>query len=204
LAKTQTAVRGTIAAPYDRTAMRRICYQVATSLDGYIAGRDGEFDWIPMDPEVDFAAMFARFDTLLMGRRTFEVARAMGHASLPGKKTVVVSRTMRPEEHPGVTILGEAQLAEGVARLRAEPGTDIWLYGGGALFRRLLDLGLVDTVELAVVPVLLGGGVPFLPERQSRTTLRLTGNRIYATSGIALLEYAVEGVRSRFFGFQPP
>jgi dihydrofolate reductase len=172
--------------------MRRICYQVATSLDGYIAGRDGEFDWIPMDPEVDFAAMFARFDTLLMGRRTFEVARAMGHASLPGKKTVVVSRTMRPEEHPGLTILGEAQLAEGVARLRAEPGTDIWLYGGGALFRRLLDLGLVDTVELAMVPVLLGGGVPFLPERQSRTTLRLTGNRIYATSGIALLEYAVE------------
>ena len=177
--------------------MRRVCYQVATSLDGYIAGRGGEFDWIPMDPDVDFAAMFARFDTLLMGRRTYEVAQAVGHGSLPGKKTVVVSRTMRPEEHPDITILGESELATGVARLKAEAGTDIWLYGGGALFRRLLDLGMVDTVELAIVPVLLGGGIPFLPERQSRTVLRLTGNRIYATSGIALLEYAVEreGIR---------
>lgn len=172
--------------------MRRVRYQVATSLDGFIAGRNGEFDWIPMDPEVDFAAMFARFDTLLMGRRTYEVAQAMGHASLPGKKTVVVSRTMRPEEHPDVTILGESRLADGVTRLKAEPGTDIWLYGGGSLFRSLLDLGLVDTVELAVVPVLLGGGVPFLPERAKPTPLKLTGSRIYSASGIALLEYTVE------------
>ncbi len=104
---------------------------------------------------------------------------------------------MRPEEHPDITILGEADLAKGVASLKAEAGTDIWLYGGGALFRCLLDLGLVDTVELAIVPVLLGGGIPSLPERQARTTLKLTGNRIDATSGIALLEYSVErqGIR---------
>ncbi len=165
------------------------------SLDGYIAGPKGEYDWIVMDPEVDFEAMFARFDTLLMGRRTFEVARAFGHDSLPGKKTVVVSRTLRPEDHPNVTILA-TDLRSGVEQLKAEPGTDIWLYGGGALFRSLLDLGLVDTVEPAVIPVMLGEGVPFLPGNYAPTRLRLTARRVFEKTGTVLLEYAVEKTAS--------
>jgi dihydrofolate reductase len=172
--------------------MRRLCYQVATSLDGYIAGPHGEFDWIVQDPEIDFEETFARFDTLLMGRATFDLARSVGRENVPGKKTVVVSRTLRPADHPRVTILGEAGLAEGVSRLKGEPGKDIWLFGGGSLFRSLLDLGLVDIVELALVPVLLGSGIPFLPERAARTKLKLTGSRIYTSSGIVRLEYAVE------------
>jgi dihydrofolate reductase len=171
--------------------MRRICYQVAMSLDGYIAGPNGEFDWIVMDPEIDFGEIFNRFDTLLMGRRTFEAARAMGEGSMPGKKIVVVSKTMRPEDHPDLTILG-ADLADGLTRLKAEPGKDIWLFGGGSLFRSLLDLGMVDTVEAAVIPVLLGGGAPFLPPRGERTRLTLSRSRIYQSTGIVLLEYTVD------------
>jgi dihydrofolate reductase len=162
------------------------------SLDGYIAGPKGESDWIPMDPEMDFEALFARFDTLLMGRRTYEAAGAMG--SMPGKKTVVVSKTLRPEDHPEVTVLSDA--AGGVARLKAVSGKDIWLWGGGSLFRSLLDLGMVDTVEPAIIPVLLGGGVPFLPAREERTSLRLTGRRVYEKSGVVLLEYAVEPAKA--------
>ena len=145
--------------------MRRICYQVAMSLDGYIAGPNGEYDWIIMDPEIDFAALFNRFDTLLMGRQTF-VASQQQHGSGPafGMKTIVVSHTLRPEDYPDVTIISE-NLSEKLMRLRAEPGKDIWLFGGGSLFRSLLDLGLVDVVEVAVIPVLLGKGVPFLPNR---------------------------------------
>ncbi len=115
--------------------MRRLCYQVATSLDGYIAGPQGEYDWIVQDPEVDFEEMFARFDTLLMGRRTFDLAVAVGRETTPGKKTVVVSRTLSPANHPGVTVLGEAGLAENVSRLKAEPGKDIWLFGGARSLR---------------------------------------------------------------------
>ena len=143
--------------------MRRIRYSVAMSLDAYIAGPNGESDWIIMDPEIDFGELFDSFDTVLMGRRTFEVAMAQGGGGpMPGMKTIVVSRTLRPQDHPGITIVAD-RVEETLARLRAEPGKDIWLFGGGSLFRSLLDARLVDTVEVAVIPVLLGGGMPLLP-----------------------------------------
>src|SRR5262249_42392492 len=96
------AEHGTSPAKARGAAMRKIIYSVATSLDGYLAGPNGEADWIVMDPEIDFAGMMARFDTLLMGRRTFEAAQAQGGGgSMPGVSTVVVSRTLRQEDHPG-------------------------------------------------------------------------------------------------------
>jgi dihydrofolate reductase len=171
--------------------MRRIRYAVAMSLDAYIAGPNGEIDWIIMNPEIDFGKMFNSFDTLLMGRRTFEVAMTGGgFGTMPGMKIVVVSRTMRPENYSGITIVAD-QLEETLARLRAEPGKDIWLFGGGSLFRSLLGARLVDTVEVAVIPVLLGGGTPLLPPPAERAKLRLVGSRAYKT-GIMSLEYAVE------------
>src|SRR5437870_3813097 len=172
--------------------MRKIIYSVAMSLDGYLAGPNGEYDWLVMDPEIDFAGMMARFDTLLMGRRTFEAAQTMGgDLSMPGVATVVVSRTLRQEDHPGLTILSE-DLGGAVSRLREAPGKDIWLFGGGSLFRSLLDLGLVDTVEVGVTPVLLGRGIPLLPARSQRTTLRSVSRKAYKATGTLAPEYAVQ------------
>jgi len=170
--------------------MRRIRYSVVMSLDGYIAGPQGEADWIMMDPEIDFAAMFEQFDTFILGRGTFEPMAKANRAETPGVKTYVFSRTLRPEDYPGVTIVAESA-EEKVAALRKQPGKDIWLFGGGKLFRSLLEAGLVDTVEVAIMPILLGEGIPLLPSRGKRSKLKLTGHKVYKT-GIVRLEYSIK------------
>ncbi len=171
--------------------MRAVRYGVAMSLDGYIAGPHGEYDWIVHDPDIDFAAIFSRFDTLLIGRKTFEAMRQAGDGggSMPGVKSFVISRTLKPSDHPEVTIVSDA--AGLIADLKRQPGKDIWLFGGGELFKSLLDARLVDGVDAAIVPVLLGGGVPLLPSPASRTRLTATTRRVYEKSGIVSLGYDV-------------
>jgi dihydrofolate reductase len=169
--------------------MRRLRYGVAMSLDGFIAGPKGEYDWMVADPELNYAAIHAQFDTLLMGRRTYEVARVRA-AQWPdlGHRWVVVSRTLKPEDHLGVAILSSG-VEEAVAALKAQPGKDIWLCGGGILFRAMLDAGLVDAVEVVLMPVMLGSGVPLLPEGR-RQSLHLEESKALP-SGILMLSYSV-------------
>lgn len=170
--------------------MRRILYQVAMSLDGFIADSNHSADWIVHDPDIDFAEMFARFDTFLIGRRTFEFMVRHGRAAIPGKEVVVFSRTLKQRDYPDVTIVADEPEAV-VRSLRQKSGKDIWLFGGGELFRALLAAGLVDGVEVAVIPVLLGEGVPMLPAFKKQTKLKLTGHHVYNKSGIVMLDYAV-------------
>ncbi|HXX19018.1 MAG TPA: dihydrofolate reductase family protein [Candidatus Acidoferrum sp.] len=169
--------------------MRRIRYRVAMSLDGYIAGPNGEADWIVMDPDVDFAAIWKEFDAILVGRKTFDVMARAGNTGMPGVKTYVVSRTLKQEKYPNVSVLS-GKIEGTVASLRRESGKDIWLFGGGELFRSLLDAGLVDTVEVSVVPVLLGTGIPLLPPPARQYKMKLTSQKAYKT-GIVALEYAL-------------
>jgi dihydrofolate reductase len=172
--------------------MRRIRYGVAMSLDGYIAGPGGEYDWIVQDPDIDFAAIAKQFDTYLIGRKTYEATGA-GTGSGRGVRSIVISRTLKPADHPKLTIVADAERF--VAELRRQPGKDIWLFGGGELFRSLLAAGLVDGVEVAVIPVLLGGGIPLLPPPSPQAVLTLRRHRIYERSGIVSLEYDVGAAR---------
>jgi dihydrofolate reductase len=170
---------------------RRLRYGVAASLDGFIAGPSGEYDWIVMDPAIDFGALFEEFDTAVMGRRTYEVLTAQGgDGAMPGLDVVVFSRTLPRSARPGVRIVDDDP-GEVVAALKAKPGRDIWLYGGGILFRSLLDAGLVDTVEVAVIPVLLGAGVPLLAP--GATTKLVLADQRALPSGIVALSYSVPG-----------
>jgi dihydrofolate reductase len=169
--------------------MRRIVYRVAMSLDGYIAGPNGEFDWIVHDPTIDFTALFAQFDTFLLGRRTYELTRLPGSPGFPaGARAFVFSRTLT-EQVPGFSVVREVS-RESIESIRAQAGKDLWLFGGGELFRSLLALGLVDSVEVAVMPVLLGHGLQLLPQPAPQTRLRLTHQRTYP-SGIVTLTYDV-------------
>jgi len=169
--------------------MRRLRYGVAMSLDGFIAGPNGEYDWIVSDPEIDFVAMFAQYDTCLMGRKTYEVASEKGKSwDKFGQRWIVVSSTLKAEDYAGIAVISSGVEAA-VAAMKAESGKDIWLFGGGVLFRALLDAGLVDTVEVSLMPVMLGSGVPLLPEGQRRS-LRLTESETLA-SGILMLKYSV-------------
>jgi dihydrofolate reductase len=170
--------------------MREVLYRVAASLDGYIAGPRGEIDWIVHDSAVDFAKVYESVDVVLLGRRTYELTRQPGAPAWPRDWQVYVfSRTLPPEQHPGVTMVS-VDAGSRVATLRAALGRQIWLFGGGSLFRSLLEARQVDRVEVLVVPVLLGSGIPLLKTGAPRTRLALEHVERYP-SGLLSLRYRV-------------
>jgi dihydrofolate reductase len=161
------------------------------SLDGFIAGPNGEIDWILPDPDVDFATVYADFDTAILGRRTYELTQQPGAPPWPaGWEIYVVSRTLRADEHPSVHIVGDDDIAATVNRLRAIAGRNIWLFGGGVLAGSLLAMRLVDVVEVAIMPVVLSAGTPFVDRVARHVPLHLT--RVQRSSaGIVNLQYDV-------------
>ena len=173
---------------------KRLRYQVAASLDGFIADPHGGYDWIVADPTIDFAALFREFDTAVMGRKTYDIVKAQGgNGAMPGLDVVVFSRTLPSTRSPGVRVVSDDP-REVVADIKAGKGRDVWLFGGGELFRYLLDAGLVDTVEVAVMPVLLGEGIPLLPAGAHAELVLSDLKRL--PSGIVMLAYSVSGSKA--------
>lgn len=165
--------------------MRQVRLSAAVSIDGYIAGPGGETDWIPADPDIDFGELLGSFDTVLLGRKSYEAALAAGQ--MPNLPSVVFSRSLRQEDAPDVTVSDD--ILGTVSELKEASGSDIWLFGGGELFRSMLELELVDSVQVAIIPVLLGGGVPLLPPTAPKMPLTLTAHRLYSKTGTVLLDY---------------
>lgn len=164
--------------------MNLLRYNVAMSLDGFIAREDGSYDWIPPDPGVDFAALFAGFDTFLMGRKTYELV-CQGPSM--GGNVVVVSKTLSDADHPNVEVVRE-NITDRVRQLKAESKKDVWLFGGGQLFRYLLDEGVVDRIEVAVIPVLIGSGIPLIPPGKTHALKLLSYDPL--PTGITMLTYS--------------
>lgn len=145
--------------------LRKITYGAACSLDGYIARRSGEVDWLLWSDDVTrlSAGYLAGVDTILMGRKTYEAGRAQGARAEPRFATYVFSRTLETAPEPNVTLVRE-DAAAFVATLKTQPGRDICLMGGSELAHALLTADLVDEVGVNIHPVILGEGIPlFLP-----------------------------------------
>ena len=106
---------------------------------------------------------------------------------MPGMRPIVVSRTLQPGDHPDVVIVPGI---EALTDLKASHGKDIWLFGGGKLFRSLAEAGMVDTVEVSVIPILLGDGVPLAPNLSKWINLSLVNHKVYS-SGTVSLEYDI-------------
>lgn len=172
-----------------KTLMARLIYSVAASLDAFIAGPQGDYDWIPMDPDIDFVEMYRSFSRIVMGRVSWEVYQASGGSPGPQLPIMVCSRSLPEGTRDGATFVHDA--AARVAELKQRDDKPIWLWGGGVLFRELAREGLVDGVQVAVVPILLGGGLPLYPPGGPRLPLRLTKQQHYPKSGIVVLDYDV-------------
>lgn len=159
--------------------MRKVIYGAATSLDGFIAGPNEEVDWLQWTPDVTeiSRATFRDADTVLMGRRTFEAGVRAGMTAFPGMRTVVFSRTLDHAPYQEVEVVRD-DAVDYVRAMKRDSGKDIILMGGGALARALLAGGLVDEVGVNVQPIILGGGVPLLPDVGERIPLELIESRV--------------------------
>lgn len=162
---------------------------VGISLDGYIAGPHEEIDWLFTDQDYGLKAFFKTIDTVLLGRRTYDMMVRLGESSYKGMKNYVFSRKIRKGESPEVEFVS-SDAAGFVRALRRSTGKDIWLVGGGELFRYLLRRGLVDDILLAVHPVVLGKGIPLFPQKKPNVRLKVRRARPYNT-GLVLVEYRV-------------
>lgn len=162
--------------------MRKVKYFVANSLDNFITGPDGAIDWLLMDGDYGMAEFFASIDTVLLGRKTYEVALSLQpkskkakskRKSEPGMKSYVFSRTLKPAPDEDVNIVSE-NAGEFVRQLKTEKaGKDIWLMGGGELARSLFAEKLIDEISLNIHPVLLGSGVPLFYPMKRQINLEL-------------------------------
>ena len=172
---------------------RRIIYSVAVSADGFIARPDGDVGWLDRPQPKGFyglAKFFKTVDTFVMGRKTWDVGQKLGGAPhYPGYKTYVFSRKRRKIDAPDTEVVRESPKAF-AARLRARPGKDIWLMGGGELFGAFLDAGEVDAISLHVIPVFIGEGVPLLGPRRRHVELKRTSHRVFP-DGVVHLNYEV-------------
>ncbi len=178
--------------------MRKVVYSLTNSLDNFIARADGGYDWILMGDEVmnEFTKFFNLFDTVLMGRKTYDVSfsqsqdSSQGETGFMGMKTYVFSRTIKESPIAEVEVISE-NAGEFVRNLKNESGKDIWLMGGGNLAASLLKEGLIDEISLTIQPILLGSGIPLFPDIDRQVDLQLVECRRYE-NGLVSVTYQVK------------
>jgi len=168
--------------------MRKVILNLAVSLDGFIEGPNGEFDWCFTDQDYGMKAFMKRIDAVFMGRRSYEVVKKMGGDNpYPGMKNYVFSHTLKQVDNDSILMNGD--LEREVKAILQQRGKDVWLFGGASLVTSFVNLNLVDELWLAVHPILLGAGKPLFQGIRARTSFMLKETKSYS-SGLVQLFYA--------------
>lgn len=171
--------------------MRKVILALAVSLDGFIEGPNGEYDWCFTDQDYGMSDFFNRIDSIFIGRKSYELALTMGDNPMPGfpkLKEYVFSNTLKEVKSGAVLVKGDIQSE--VKKIKKENGKDIWLFGGASLISSLLKYKLIDEIGLAVHPILLGGGKPLFSDIKERINLRLVDSKTYP-AGLVSLTYTI-------------
>jgi dihydrofolate reductase len=176
---------------------RKIIVYIATSADGYIARRDGSVDWLDRPRtagDYGMGAFFKTIDTILWGRKTYSLGLEMSEGGLgiygSKIKNYIFSRRP-PKKHASDVEFVKEPISEFAKRLRAIPGKDIWMMGGGGIIASFLDAGEIDEFIIHVIPTFIGEGIPLIAPKHRNVPLKLLSLRDYP-DGVIRLHYAVE------------
>lgn len=178
---------------------RKIIAYIATSADGYIARPNGDVDWLnrrPSDIDYGMKAFYTTIDTILWGRKTYDwlLKYFKRHGKTKGLfdtnlANYIFSRTPPKRPAAGVEFVSEPVKAF-AKRLRATPGKQIWMMGGGGLIASFLDAGEIDEFDIHVMPVFIGEGIPLVAPRHRDVPLHLRSAKKYS-DGVVRLRYDV-------------
>ncbi|NJN42624.1 MAG: dihydrofolate reductase [Flammeovirgaceae bacterium] len=175
--------------------MRKLILGLAVSLDSFIEGPNGEYDWCFTDQDYGMTEFLQHVDTMFMGRKSYELTQTMkGGTGLPKMKEYIFSTTLRETKNDAILVRGNIE--EEVKRIKSEKGKDIWLFGGASLTNSLMKLYLVDELWLAVHPILLGAGKPLFSGNDKRIHLTLLESKTY-DSGLVSLKYKLKGAKPK-------
>ena len=184
--------------------MRKVTFGGANSLDNFIARKNDEVDWLIWNKEVEAISreFWQTIDTVVMGRKTYEVAARSGSGAYPGVKNYVFSRTLQQGSNSNVQIVSE-EAAEFVRRLKQEQGKGICVIGGGVLARSLFEAQLIDEIGFNIHPVLLGSGIPLFHKMSRQIDLELLECKTLSNGCVVVRYKVISDLRSQISKLKP-
>jgi dihydrofolate reductase len=174
---------------------RKVIVHIATSADGYIARPDGDLEWLTSRPAPEgfygMNAFMQSIDTKVLGRKTYEVSLRMGAKFDSKYRYIVFSHHAPPPDAPSDVEFVSETIGPFMSRLRAQPGKDIWLMGGGEIITSFLDEQAIDEFIISVAPVFIGEGIPLIARRRRHAPLELLSTERFE-DGLVQLHYRVQ------------
>jgi dihydrofolate reductase len=170
--------------------MRKVILNLAVSLDGFIEGPNGEYDWCLTDQDYGMEEFFANTDTIFIGRKSFELIRNDA-GMFPVKHIYVFSGTLVPEPGENINVISSTNFESSVREIMESDGGDIWLFGGAELLSAFMNRRLVSELLLSIHPLILGAGRPLFKDITDRVGLNLISQKAY-DSGLLQVRYELK------------